>query len=351
MSRNEGGSLLPLKRSLQSLPAARDFVRYPASWYLLCAASELKKPAIKKTLLGRKLVIFRGASGEVVAMDGRCSHLGADLSHGQIVGDTISCPFHGWRYDGSGHCVHIPGGTAIPSFARQAVFPIEERHGLLFIFNGTEALFPLPFFFQDEPADFVAAQATEFVAETSWYMVAAHGYDLQHFATVHGRRLVTPLAVDCPSTFARRSRYRAEIAGASAYDSILRHVLNRQVSISITTWGGTLVLISGDFGAMRSQFLISIMPVEEQRSICSVVVFSRRGANRLARWLYQPISLALRKSFTRGYLVDEAAKLGQPRYLPQHLIAADRELIDYFCWVARLPQSRSALASLAQRGT
>ena len=211
------------------------------------------------------------------------------------------------------------------------------------------ALFPLPFFTAEEPDEFVAAPAVEFIAETSWFMVAAHGYDEQHFDTVHGRRLVTPLAVDCPAPFARRSRYRAEIAGVNFYDRLLRSGLTRHVEISITTWGGTLVLITGDFGTVRSQFLISLLPVEENRTVCAVVVFARSSKSCISRWFCQPANLTLRKIFTRGYLVDEAAKLGQPRYLPHHLLEADRQLIDYFRWVASLPQSRSALVHSAPR--
>ena len=343
MSQSSGRTILALQKAIQGIPTAKDFPRYPASWYLLCASRELNKRVFKKNIFGRALVLFRGDSGAVIAMDNRCAHLGADLSEGLIAGDTISCPFHGWGYDGRGRCIKIPGGAAIPLFARQAVFPVEERHGLVFIFNGPEVLFPLPFFAAEEPDNFVAAQAGEFTAETAWFMVAAHGYDLQHFATAHGRRLVTPLEVDCPAPLARRSRYRAEIAGANFYDRLLRNGLNRHVTITITTWGGTLVLVTGDFGSVRSQFLISLLPVEENRTVCSIVVFVRGSGSRLSRWLYQPLNLALRKIFTCGYLVNEAVKLGRPRYLPHHLIENDRQLIDYFCWVAGLPQNRPAL--------
>jgi aminopyrrolnitrin oxygenase len=348
MSPSSGSSVLLLHKSTEAIPSALDFPRYPASWYLLCGSREIKKRAIKKSIFGRELVLFRGASGKVIAMDNRCAHLGADLSQGRINADTISCPFHGWQYDASGRCVRIPTGATVPPFARQVLYPTEERHGAVFIFNGPEVLFPLPFFVGEEPDGFVAAPAVEFSAETSWYMVAAHGYDLQHFETVHGRRLVTPLEVDCPAAFARRSRYRAEISGATACDRLLRRFLNRQVTISITTWGGTLVLITGDFGNVRSRFLISLLPLEENRTLCAVVVFARRSGSQLSRWLCQPVNLVLRKIFTRSYLVDEAVKLGRPRYLPHHLLEIDRELIDYFRWVAALPQS--ATASCIRRG-
>ena len=68
-----------------------------------------------------------------------------------VAGDSIQCPFHNWKYGADGVCNHIPGTNSIPAFARQATYPAEERNGYIFFFNGVEALFPLPFFFDASP--------------------------------------------------------------------------------------------------------------------------------------------------------------------------------------------------------
>jgi len=112
--------------------------------------------------------------------------------------------------------------------------------------------------------------------------------------------------------------------------------------------------ISGAFKRLGStgdadRFLISLLLVQENRTVWSVVVFDRAGNNCLSRWLFQLLDLRLRKIFTRGYLAGEVAKLGQSRYLPHHLLESDRELIDYFRWVASLPQSQLPLVQSAQR--
>jgi hypothetical protein len=73
-----------------------------------------------------------------------------------------------------------------------------------------------------------------------------------------------------------------------------------------------------------------------------VFVFCRRHQNPLARRTLQPLSLAVRRMFTRGYLVDEVASLGSPKYNPGTLIAVDREMVDYFRWVSELPQQKGA---------
>ena len=320
-------------------PPATAFARYPASWYLLCSARALRKGPVSVNLLGRQIVALRTAAGKVAVMDARCSHLGADLSKGQVVGECIRCPFHGWEYGIDGRCVAIPKSAHIPGFAKQNVYPSMERHGLIFFFNGAEPLFPLPFFHDAWADDFIASAPTTFIANSCWYMVAAHGYDLPHFETVHGRKLLTPLSMDCPAPFARRSRYRAEIVGNKYYDHFLRLCLSREVTISITTWGGTLVLITGDLGRARSTFMIALQPLDDGQTRCDVIVFAERSRSVSGKYLLDPLSLALRRLLTRGYLVDEVNQLGNPRYRPEHLIDTDRAMIEYFQWAAGLPQA------------
>src|SRR5690349_4490456 len=94
-------------------PPADRFPVYPTSWYLFGPSVELRGRPVSKTLLGRRLVAYRTAGGRVVVMDGRCSHLGADLGRGEVVGDRVRCPFHHWEFGPDGCCAHIPLGGPI----------------------------------------------------------------------------------------------------------------------------------------------------------------------------------------------------------------------------------------------
>jgi hypothetical protein len=185
--------------------------------------------------------------------------------------------------------------------------------------------------------EFAVTRPVEFVANCTWYMVAAHGFDMQHFETVHGRKLHAPLVADCPDQLARRSRYRADVVGQAWYDRLLRRFAGPTVEISITTWGGTMVMITGDFPRAHSRFMIALEPMENGRTLCRVVAFARRGRHLPTRLLVQPLSLWVRRLFTGGYLLAEADSLGSPRYNPSSLVETDREMIDYFRWAATLP--------------
>jgi nitrite reductase/ring-hydroxylating ferredoxin subunit len=319
-------------------PSADCFQQFPASWYLFCESSVLSKGPLSKRILGRDLVAFRTTSGKVALMEAHCSHLGADLGRGQVIGESIQCPFHNWRYGVDGRCVDIPCTNQIPSSARQRCFPVQERHGYLFFFNGRAPLFPLPFFFAADPDAFAAGRTFRYVADCTWYMNAAHAFDTQHFAAVHDRELLAPPEVDCPAPFARRNRYRARVLGRTTLDRFLQVGAGRTVEISITTWGGTFVLVTGAFDRVQSQFIIVTTPREDGTTVCEGIVFAPRGKNLLARTLFEPVSLWVRRLFTYGYLVDETRRLRGTQYRPLSLGPLDRDMIDFFQWVVSLPQ-------------
>jgi nitrite reductase/ring-hydroxylating ferredoxin subunit len=318
-------------------PAADAFPAYPASWYLFCESSQLKSKPCSKPILGRQLVAYRAASGQVIVMDARCAHLGADLGCGTVVGETLECPFHNWRYGTNGVCTSIPHAAEIPSFARLRTYPVAERHGSVFFFNGPAPLFPLPFILGADPADFVAGKTFRYVADCNWYMNSAHAFDTQHFAAVHDRRLLAPPSVDCPAPYARRNSYHAEVIGKTMFDRILRVVAGRTVNITLTIWGGNMALITATFDRIRSGFLMDMQPLENGQTLCQGIIYARRANNLLGA--FAPLNLAIRRLFTFGYLADEACRLRGTRYNPANLGPNDQDMIEYFQWVASLPQT------------
>ena len=321
-------------------PAAEDFAAYPASWYLFCESRQLQAKPFSQRILGRQLVAYRTAGGQVAVMDANCAHLGADLGCGTVVCETLQCPFHNWRYGADGVCSSIPHATQIPSFARLRTYPVTERHGTVFFFNGREPLFPLPFILGADPSDFVAGKTFRYVADCNWYMNSAHAFDTQHFAAVHDRRLIAPPSMDCPAPYARRNSYRAEVIGHTIFDRILRVVAGHTVNITLTIWGGNMAVITSDFGRVRSGFLMDMRPLENGQTLCQGIVFARRTNNFLS--VFAPFNLALRRLFTFGYLADEARRLRGTRYNPASLGPNDQDMIDYFRWAASLPPTAPA---------
>jgi hypothetical protein len=61
-----------------------------------------------------------------------CPHLGADIAvGGTVTDDCITCPFHGWRFDGAGPNVEIPYAKTVNRTARLRAWPTAERAGAI----------------------------------------------------------------------------------------------------------------------------------------------------------------------------------------------------------------------------
>jgi phenylpropionate dioxygenase-like ring-hydroxylating dioxygenase large terminal subunit len=155
------------------------------SWYVLARSAELKPgKAQLRDFLGRKIALFRGRSGKAFAIEARCAHLGAMLAMGDVIGDEIRCPFHHWKFNGDGRCVHIPYREEIPATAKNFAYPLEEKHGLVWIFFGPKALFPVPTF------DGIEGQRPylrpKMVVRTHPHLILPNSVDMNHWECIHG---------------------------------------------------------------------------------------------------------------------------------------------------------------------
>ena len=78
-------------------------------WYVAAMSEELADKPLGRILLNKPIVLFRGESGRIGALDDRCAHRLTPLSLGRIDGDMLECGYHGWTYDCAGQCVRLPG--------------------------------------------------------------------------------------------------------------------------------------------------------------------------------------------------------------------------------------------------
>lgn len=324
---------------MNTAPSPSLFPDYPAAWYLFGTSNELRNGPASKTLLGKELVAFRSASGSIGVLDAKCSHMSANLGRGKVVGDCVQCPFHHWEYTTDGICNKIPSQFEIPSFARQRAYPVVERHGLVFIWNGNNPTFELPFFAGENQADFERGRPFHFIADCSWFMLVANGFDGQHFQSVHDRRLLGPPKILHATSTARAIEYHAEVVGDSIFDKLLKRFVGKTVRITIANHGGTLVLVTGHFQRATSYILIAVDPRTKDQASVQVVVFAPKPRNPLKRFLSKWLGLELRRLFTKGFMHDDIAKLPGIQYNSQAFINADQIMIDFFQWLAQLPNA------------
>ena len=104
------------------------------------------------TLLEHDLVLwFDAASQRWRAFADVCPHRLVPLSEGRLNGaGELECPYHGWTFNGDGHCTAIPQaqeGSRISPRSHCRSYATATAQGLLFVFSGNPAeaeAHPLP---------------------------------------------------------------------------------------------------------------------------------------------------------------------------------------------------------------
>ncbi len=104
-------------------------------WYALAPIDALRDGPHATTLLGEKLVLWLDAESNPICLRDRCCHRTMKLSKGTVANGTIMCPYHGWAYDSTGQCVHVPQA---PDPTRRNGYRVEsfrcvERYGLAWV--------------------------------------------------------------------------------------------------------------------------------------------------------------------------------------------------------------------------
>jgi nitrite reductase/ring-hydroxylating ferredoxin subunit len=314
------------------------FASLPASWFHLCASAELSAGPVTIELCDRVYVGYRTQSGRATVLSGRCSHMGAPLGRGSVSGERLVCPLHGWEYGPGGACERIPASETVPDFARQCSYPAEERGGHVFFFNRQQARFALPFFDGLTPDQLLPAKPFDLIAEVPWYFVGANGFDLQHFRMAHDRTLLEQPEISSPSPFARRVVGKFAVSGNSYQDRLTRLIAGPLVTMEVTVWGGTLILVRAEFRRTTSFGIFNVLPINATRTRGRVIVWVKRSQGVLGRGLFDPLNAAIRRLFIQTFLHSDLPRVVGLRYQPGNLIAADAVLSDYFTWLEKISE-------------
>ena len=108
-------------------------------WYGAALADDIGDQPFPRMICNQPIVFYRGAHGDVFALEDCCCHRQAPLSLGTIEDDSIRCGYHGWAFDGDGACIEVPGQTAIPKAAGVQRYPTAERYGWIWVWIGDAA--------------------------------------------------------------------------------------------------------------------------------------------------------------------------------------------------------------------
>ena len=110
---------------------------YPFNcWYVAALSDEVGEGLLARRLLNKHVVLYRRASGEVVALEDRCVHRAYPLSEGRLDGDRVVCGYHGFSYEPDGCLADVPSQENVPPGARVAAYPVVETAPFIWIWLG-----------------------------------------------------------------------------------------------------------------------------------------------------------------------------------------------------------------------
>lgn len=215
-----------MKRSRFNLPI-------PFGWFGVALSNDLKSGEVKPLYyFGRDLALFRTDSGEARVIDAICPHLGAHIGHGgSVQGESVACPFHGWKFNGDGYCTEVPYAKKMPPRVDgvQCItpYPTVERNGVIWAWYHPQGL--APSFEVDEVPEFSSGEWSE-PSIWEWTIncpiqeASENSVDKAHFAYVHlaenvpegdvtivGHRRTTELVSRVPTIDSTGQRSRTEM--------------------------------------------------------------------------------------------------------------------------------------------
>ena len=158
-------------------------------WQPIAAASEMRERWTKPVrLFGESLVLFRDRGGRFGLIEETCPHRRASLLYGIPQLDGIRCPYHGWKFDGTGACLDQPNEPPESTFkdkVRIAGYPVEEAGGLLWAYLGPAPAPRIP-----PLAGLDAPRAIRLLGSAvipcNWLQIMENSVDAVHTEWLHG---------------------------------------------------------------------------------------------------------------------------------------------------------------------
>ena len=155
-------------------------------WHPIASVSDLKvQNPLGVRLLGQDLVLWQ--SGEqILAWQDLCIHRGVKLSLGEVKNGRIACPYHGWQYNKTGRCVHIPAHPeqTPPAKAQANTYQAKIKYGLIWVTMG-EPTKDIPTFLEWETEGFRNIPSGPYLFKAAAPRAIENFLDVAHFPFVH----------------------------------------------------------------------------------------------------------------------------------------------------------------------
>ena len=276
-------------------------------WFVAAQSHQLKARPLERKINGQRIVLFRGTQGQAHALDARCPHRGANLALGRLKDGCITCPYHGWRFDGKGRVVEIPSeppSKPVPESFVTRQYQVIEQQGLVWVLPGEKAAAPAPVFNElGESGLHSFSYETVVPIPFDWWIENA--LDVAHVPYVHGSTYGEQKSVVASYRVERQTDelgFRARTVTSQRY-SLLTRLLHRSAShfdmhTKVTFFMPGSVVFDIDLGKGKRQVLLFNSTPEDGQS-------TRIWITVLRNYLLVPAGDFIGRRFLRAVIAED----------------------------------------------
>ncbi|WP_427159525.1 Rieske 2Fe-2S domain-containing protein [Aliinostoc sp. HNIBRCY26] len=278
--------------------------RFIEGWYWVIPSKNLLVGEVKPmTILGRKIVIYRGEDEQVVIVDAYCPHMGADLAEGKVEGNNLRCAFHHWSFNNQGICVEIPC-LEEPLPLKLKTWPTAEKYGLIWIWTGENPRQPLPFVPELEFHECESVVGSRFLMKCHPHIVMINSIDVQHFYAVH--KLPLDITFEKQElnqnaiVFTKQRRSNKD----SKFFKLLRPIYKNNV-YSISYWYGSTFTVTVGPDMLHLYIMFTMRMLDDGKSQIQSVFLTKKRPGFIG-WLVNRFVLWLTNIFIQHFIKDDA---------------------------------------------
>lgn len=301
----------------------------PKSWYYVGNKKQFTAHPTLISLPGLQAVVYRTSEGQLKAVESRCPHMKASLVRARVAGQHLICPMHNWAFDSQGKCVSIPGASKldIPHFACLKTYPVSEWSDHVFIHTDPNHKADLPFFENENLAEYQSAKVRELSGTNHWSLSAGNAFDLAHFEFVHHRKPTSAPELMQPSKNSLRLKLSYDILGKTLADRFLIKRFGKKATLDYTVYHGSMILAKTKIGQFENRMMIFVHPTEDGFKAW-LLVLEKPSLSPIKRIKHELAAYVSYQFFAKECQELEGISFAEDRKGPR-----DELLLQYYEWL------------------